>query len=64
MTTVKYAEAVIKTALSNGLTMEDIEKSNPKDLAREHLKAQNSFYDNVEEQIKINPRYMKALAGI
>lgn len=40
MTATQYATAVIETAISNGMTLEQIASANPSELAAAHLHCQ------------------------
>jgi hypothetical protein len=51
MSAQQYAEAVIATALHNGMTIEQIAKMDPKELAQAHLHTQNKATDAAAKQI-------------
>ena len=51
MSAQKYAESVIATALRNGMSIEQIAKMDPKELAQAHLHAQNKATDAAAKQI-------------
>ena len=51
MSVQQYAEAVIATALHNGMTIEQIAKMDPKELAKAHLHTQNKATDAAAKQI-------------
>jgi len=51
MSAQQYAEAVIATALHNGMTIEQIAKMDPKELAKAHLHTQNKATDAAAKQI-------------
>jgi hypothetical protein len=51
MSAQEYAEAVIATALHNGMTIEQIAKMDPKELAQAHLHTQNKATDAAAKQI-------------
>ena len=47
----QYAEAVIATALHNGMSIHQIAKMDPKELAQAHLYTQNKATDAAGKQI-------------
>ena len=51
MSAQQYAEAVIATALHNGMTIDQIAKMDPRELAKAHLHAQYKATDAAEKQI-------------
>ena len=51
MSAQQYADSVIATALHNGMTIEQIAKMDPKELAQAHLHTQNKATDAAAKQI-------------
>lgn len=51
MSAQQYAEAVIATALHNGMTIQQISKMDPRELAKAHLHTQNKATDAAGKQI-------------
>jgi succinyl-CoA synthetase beta subunit len=51
MSAQQYAEAVIATALHNGMTIEQISKMAPTELAQAHLQTQNKATEAAAKQI-------------
>jgi hypothetical protein len=51
MSAQQYAEAIIATALHNGMTIQQIAKMEPKELAQAHLHTQNKATDAAAKQI-------------
>ena len=52
MTAKQYASSVMETALKNGLTLDQVIKSNIYDLAKAHHEAQLKAIDKAGEEIK------------
>ena len=51
MSAQQYAEAVIATALHNGMSIQRIAKMDPRELAKSHLYTQNKATDAAGKQI-------------
>ena len=51
MSAQQYAESVIATALHNGMSIEQIAKMDPKELAQAHIHTQNKATDAAGKQI-------------
>ena len=51
MSAQQYADAVIATALHNGITIQQIAKMDPRELAKAHLHTQNKATDAAGKQI-------------
>ena len=51
MSAQQYAESVIATAFHNGMTIQQIAKMDPKELAQAHLYTQNKATDAAAKQI-------------
>ena len=61
MTKEEYAKAVLKTAINNGMTKEEILNASVEELTKAHLDSQMAFYDEVERRAKEDPKFIESL---